>query len=107
MLDSIRPLSDADAVLPAREPGRSAPPPREAPRNAPPPAEQKLWVKLPSREDPRLHRIELILKMFPGQQQMILWCEKEKKRIGARCLIHEGLILELQEMLGKENVVIK
>ena len=107
MLDSIRPLSDADAVLPAREPGRSAPPPREAPRNAPPPAEQKLWVKLPSREDPRLHRIELILKMFPGQQQLILWCEKEKKRIGARCLIHEGLILELQEMLGKENVVIK
>ena len=108
MLDSIRPLSDADAALPVRTPARSAPPPREAPRSAPPAGEdKKLWVKLPGREDPRLARIELILKMFPGQQQMILWCEKEKKRIGARCLIHEALILELQEMLGKENVVLK
>ena len=45
--------------------------------------------------------------MFPGSQQLVIWCEREKKRIGARCLIHEGLVLELQEMLGKENVVLK
>ena len=51
-----------------------------------------------------MKRIELILKMFPGQQQMILWCEREQKRIGARCLIHEGLILELQEMLGEKKM---
>ncbi len=91
MVDSFRPLSDLNA------PGSSAPPP----------AEKKLWVKLPSRDDPALARIELILTMFPGTGQMIIWCEKEKKRIGARCLIHEGLILELEEMLGKENVVVK
>ena len=45
--------------------------------------------------------------MFPGTQQMILYCEAEKKRIGARCLIHEGLVLELEELLGRENVVVK
>ena len=32
---------------------------------------------------------------------------QEKKRIGANCLIHEGLVLELEERLGKENVVVK
>ena len=45
--------------------------------------------------------------MFPGTQQMILYCEKEKKRIGAPCLIHEALVEELTERLGKENVVVK
>ena len=54
-----------------------------------------------------MKRIELILTMFPGDGQLILWCEREQKRIGARCLLHEGLILELEEMLGKENVVLK
>ena len=91
MVDSIRPLSDLNSVG----------------SDAPPPAEKKLWVKLPSRYDPAMKRIELILTMFPGQQQMIIWCEREQKRIGARCIIHEGLVLELKEMLGEENVVIK
>ena len=44
---------------------------------------------------------------YPGDGQLILWCEREKKRIGARCLLHEALIAELEEMLGKENVVLK
>ena len=91
MVESIRPLSDLNAI------GSSAPPPKDA----------KLWVKLPSTEDPRLARIQLILTMFPGTQQMILYCEREKKRLAARCLIHEGLVLELKEMLGADNVVVK
>ena len=91
MLDTVRPLSDLNTVA----------------GDAPPPSEKKLWVKLPSRDDPAMKRIELILTMFPGEQQMIIWCAKEQKRVGARCLIHEGLILELREMLGDENVVLK
>ena len=93
MVESIEPLSELGA--------RTHP---EPPRPA---GEQKLWVKLPSRYDPLLKRIELVLKMFPGEQQMVIWCEREKKRIGARCLLHEGLLLELKEMLGEENVVVK
>lgn len=91
MVESIRPLSDANA------PGDKLPPPKQA----------KLWVKLKSEDDPELERIRLILTMFPGTQQMILYCEREKKRIGANCLIHEGLVTELEERLGKENVVVK
>ena len=33
--------------------------------------------------------------------------EKEKKRIGARCLFHQALLDELKETLGEENVVMK
>lgn len=90
MVDSIRPLSDA--VLPGSQ----------APKE-----EQKLWVKLPSEGDPALERIRLILTMFPGRQHMVIYCEKEKKRIGAPCIIHEALIGELREMLGDANVVVK
>ena len=38
---------------------------------------------------------------------MIIWCEREKKRIGARCLFHQALLDELKETLGEENVVLK
>ena len=91
MVETIRPISDLNAAA----------------EKAPPPKEAKLWVRLPSADDPMLEKIRLILTMFPGTQQLILYCEKEKKRIGARCLIHPALVDELTERLGKENVVIK
>ncbi len=91
MVESIRPITDLNA------PAEKAPPAKDL----------KLWVKVPSAGDPVVQKIKLILTMFPGTQQMILYCEKEKKRIGAPCLIHEALVEELTERLGKENVVVK
>ena len=91
MVESIRPISDLNAM------GAKEPPAKD----------RKLWVKVKSADDPILEKIRLILTMFPGNQQMILYCEKEKKRIGASCLIHEALVDELTERLGKENVVVK
>ena len=88
--DTIRPLSDVAGEV-AQTPA----------------PDQKLYVKLPGRDDPALHRIELMLTMFPGRQQMVIWCEKERKRIGAQCRIHGALIAELRRMLGEENVVVK
>ena len=98
MVDVIKPISEvmslkAETVRPAAV--------------QTPNAGAKLWVKLKSEGDPALKRIELILTMFPGTQQMIIYCEEEKKRIGAQCVIHEALVDELREMLGSENVVIK
>ena len=91
MCDSIRPIADAaPAGSPAKEQGL-----------------RKLYVKLPSREDPRLRHLELVLKMFPGSDQMVIWCEREQKRIGARCQIHEVLLDELRETFGADNVVVK
>jgi len=91
MVETIRPISDANAV------GRSEPAP----------AEKKLWVKLKCRDEKLMRRLELILNMFPGEQQMIIYCQAENKRIGARCLIHDALVAELSELLGSENVIVK
>ena len=91
MVDSIRPLTD----------------PVAAAKTEPAGAEQKLWVRLPSREDPRLDRIKLVLSFFPGENQIILYFEDCKRRVGSRCLIHPALVAELKERLGPENVVVK
>ncbi len=87
--DSIRPLSDLDPM-----PGEE----RKA---------KKLYVKLPSEDDPAYERIKLILIMFPGDEQMILYFADTKKRLGTRCILHDALVRELKEMLGDENVVLK
>lgn len=105
MVDSLRPISELSASGGQDGPAaQDAPAPQEPPA---PQAERKLWVKLPDAGDPRLKRIQLILSMFPGQQQMIVYCAAEKKRMGCRCLIHEALVEELRELLGEENVVVK
>ena len=92
MVDQIRPISDLGAAHPEPEKKQG---------------EKKLWVKLDTKDNPVLERIELILTMFPGKQQMVIYCEKEKKRIGAMCVIHDALVAELKEMLGDENVIVK
>ena len=110
MVDTIRPISDANAMRQGAQGGadggRGAGNARNTADGAAD-AARKLWVKLPSAQDKRLHRIELILTMFPGSQQLIIYCEQEKKKLAARCQIHELLIEELREMLGEANVVVK
>lgn len=96
MVDSIRPL-DAASLQPARE----SAPPREAQQP------RRLWVRLPSRDCPEMHHIELVLQMFPGQEQLVLYFEDTGKRVGARCLIHEAFVQELREVAGDGNVVVK
>ena len=86
MVDSIRPLSDLG------EPDQQ---------------EQVLWLRLPSREDPRMRKVRLALSFFPGEQQAILYFEDCKKRVGTRCQLHPALIEDLKERLGEENVVLK
>ena len=105
MADTIRPSEEADSMKAAAARPDGAPKP--APHGDDPAAQQKLWVKLPAADDPRIKRIELILTMFPGQQQMVIYCAREKRKLTARCIIHDSLVAELKEMLGKENVVVK
>ena len=94
LADTIRPLTDLDPM-----PGEE--------REPEPPKEKTLWVKLPSKDDPRYERIKLILIMFPGKSTMKIYFNDTKKIVGTRCLIHEALIKELREMLGDNNVVVK
>ena len=100
MADSIQPLSG----LMARE-GKSVSAQETA--SVVPKKEKTLWVKIPSQEDPLFEHIRLLLTMFPGNDRMILYCEKEKKKVGARCLRHETLLAELCELCGDINVVVR
>ena len=93
MVDEIRPISDLGYIKEAPKP--------EVKKEA------RLWVKLDSVSNPVMKRIELILTMFPGEQQMVIYGVKENRKLAAKCLIHEALIAELKEMLGEENVVVK
>ena len=98
MVDSIRPISDAAAMV--SESGRKRPALSAV-------EGQKLYVKVPARECAEMKHIALVLKMFPGSGELIIWCERERKRIGAQCLINETLIDEMRDTVGEENVVLK
>lgn len=88
MVDSIRPLSDLD-----EEAGIAA--------------GEKLYLRFPNREDPRLRKVRLALSFFPGESSVILYFEDCKRRVGTRCQIHPALLADLKERLGEENVVVK
>lgn len=92
VVDTVRPISDLDGAAGKSESS---------------PAPKKLWVKVKSAEDPVCTRIKRLLVMFPGTQQMIIYCGDTKKKLGARCVIHDALVKELGEMLGEENVVVR
>ena len=87
MVDAIRPLGDLDGKVQGKQ--------------------ERLWLRLPSREDPRMRKIKLALSFFPGESQAVLYFEDCKKRVGTRCAIHPALIEDLKERLGEENVVVQ
>ena len=51
-------------------------------------------------------RIELILQMFPGDEQLVLVFEDTGRRAAARCCVHPALVEELRELAGPGNVAV-
>jgi len=68
---------------------------------------QMLYIKLPSEDSKEYKRLKLVHAMFPGRQDMVIYFDDTKKKLGAKCVMHEAFIKELTEMLGAENVVVK
>ncbi len=95
MVDSVRPLAD-----PAGRQVPDAPAPQQ-------PQRPRLWLRLRSDDKKALRKIELLLEMFPGSDQMVVYFSDTGKRMGAQCVIHNALVRELGELLGEENVVVK
>ena len=69
--------------------------------------ERTLFVKLRSAGSPEYERLKLILTMFPGRERLVIHFSDTKKSVGSKCVIHDALVHELQEMIGKESVVIR
>ncbi len=86
IVDAVRPLSNLEEIVGGGE---------------------TLYVRLPSREDPRLRKVRLALSFFPGQNEVKLYFEDCKKLMGSQCEIHPALLKDLTQRLGEENVVVK
>lgn len=97
MCDQARPLAGESGA----EEVRAAAEPQPLPENS------RLYVKIPSANDPRMRKLELVLQMFPGNHQLILYCADTRKRLGAAAQLHPALVAELRELFGGENVVVK
>lgn len=99
MVDTVRPISDLNSV--------AAPQQESAPGKNAEPEGKKLYLKLDSREEKTLRKIELLLEMFPGNDTMVQYFADIRKQRTARCVLHNSLLRELKEILGEDNVVIK
>ena len=67
----------------------------------------KLYLKLPSEDSAEFGKVRAILQMFPGEQNVVLYFADTGVRRGTRCDLAERMLLELKNVLGQGNVVIK
>lgn len=70
-------------------------------------ATKTLYIKISSEKSSEYERLRLIHKMFPGKENMVVYFEDTKKTLGAKCIVHDLFVTELEQLLGKANVVIK
>lgn len=68
---------------------------------------KKLYMRLPSQEGRLWEQLPKLLNMFPGTTPVVIVFADTGKRLGTRCLVHDALVRELEEWLGKENVVVQ
>ena len=66
-----------------------------------------LYLRLPSESDPVFRKVKAMINMFPGEKQVVVYFADTKLRRGSRCELDARLIMELENVLGKENVVRK
>jgi len=54
-----------------------------------------------------VRKVELVLSMFPGDGQAVLYFEDAQRRLGTPCVIHPALVEEMKQLLGPDRVVVK
>ncbi len=98
VINRARPISDF-----ANDP---APVPEERPKPQVK-SQGSLYLRLPT-EDAKLYpKIKAILNMFPGDSPAIIFFADTRGRRGTRCALDSRMLRELENLLGKENVVVK
>ena len=97
VVNRARPISDY---------AQGDPEPRTAPRqNAP--RGGTLYLRLPGEQGRLYPKIKAILNMFPGDSGAVLYFADTKQRRGTKCSFADAMLRELENVLGKENVVLK
>ena len=96
LCDTVFPLADG------------APAPQRESSSVVQPVEGKmLWLRCPSADHPAAAHIRRVFAMFPGPTSARLVYADTGKRLGATCLLTRSLLDELEDALGKENVVVQ
>ena len=68
---------------------------------------QKLYLRLPTRTEDTLGHLRVLFTQYFGSDEIILYFEDTKQRLGYKAKIDNRLIGELRNRLGDENVVLK
>ena len=66
-----------------------------------------LYLRLHSEEDPSYRKVKAIINMFPGDSKAVVYFADTKLRRGALCDLDSRMLQELENLLGKENVIVK
>ena len=66
-----------------------------------------LYLKIPSETDPVFRKVKAIVKMFPGDDSVVVVFADTRKRMGAKAGLDGRMIDELKNLLGDSNVVVK
>ncbi len=100
VVNRARPISDFADQAPVQQ--EAAPVPRqEVPKTG------TLYLRLSSEADPAYRKVKAILNMFPGESGVVLFFSDTKLRRGTRCELRDAMLLELKNVLGEGNVVLK
>ena len=92
VVNRVRPITDFEGTDPIPEP--------VTPNSV-------LYLRLPTERSPLFDKIRAITNMFPGNNAVVVYFEDTKARRGSRCYPDERMVRELENLLGKENVVLK
>ena len=66
-----------------------------------------LYLKLESENDPNYRKVRSIVNMFPGDSVVKVFFADTRKMRGAQAALDSRMLRELENVLGKENVVVK
>ena len=100
VVNRARPITDyeemPEVVAPVEQPAAPAPAPTGT-----------LYLQLQSENDPNFQKVRAIVNMFPGNSQVKVFFADTRKLRGATAALAPAMIQELENVLGKANVVLK
>lgn len=98
IINRARPISDYADAAPTAEPEI----PKRTYENF-----GTLYLRLDSETDNKYRKVKAILNMFPGETSVVLFFADTRQRRGTRASLDAAMLEELEQLLGKENVVLK
>ncbi len=66
-----------------------------------------LYLRLPTQDQNLYPKVRAIVNMFPGDSPATIFFADTRARRGSRCSLDQRMLSELENLLGKENVVVK